>query len=38
MRITSDNFFNINVSYGCMLSIYKVLSALIEDENLINRM
>ena len=31
-RIYSKEFFNLNISYGCMLSAYKVLQALIEDE------
>ena len=36
-RVTSDDMLDINLTYGCILSIYKVLQFLKEDEEIVEK-
>jgi hypothetical protein len=33
VKITSDEVFNLNLTYGCILSLYKVLQYLTDDDD-----
>ena len=36
-RVTSNDMLDINLTYGCILSIYKVLQFLKEDEEIVEK-